>query len=168
MNASAAPAVTAATRRHHSPWLTAAWVGLLVLGGFYVFGATADLTADARTGIPADHAGTFASLAGASWPAAQHAAPGTTAYVTLLERGYAIHELVFAILFLIILSVPFRRRQRWAWWACWTLTIANVGYTLTFGTHDTTILYRSLVSLIGLPVLLLVHIPAFFTRTRMT
>jgi glutamate-1-semialdehyde 2,1-aminomutase len=28
-----------------------------------------------------------------------------------LERGYAIHELVFAILFLVILAIPFRARQ---------------------------------------------------------
>jgi hypothetical protein len=40
-------------------------------------------------------------------------------------------------------------------------TIANLGYALTFGSHDPTVLYRSLIALIGLPVLLL-HIPAFF------
>jgi hypothetical protein len=71
----------------------------------------------ARTGIPTDHYVTFTSLAGISWDAAQHTASGTTAYVTPLERGYALHGLVFAILFLTILAIPFRGRQRWA---CWT------------------------------------------------
>lgn len=145
-------------------WQTAAWIGLLLLGGFYIFGATNDLIADARVGIPTDHTGTFGSVAGTSWTTAQHATPGTTAYITLLERGYALHELVFAILFLTILAIPFRRRQRWAWFACWTPTIANLGYALTFGAQDPAIRYRSLIALIALPVLLLALVPAFFGR----
>jgi hypothetical protein len=155
---------TGTIRQHRPRWQTAAWVGLLLLGGFYVFGATNDLIADARTGIPTDHTGTFASVAGTGWDAARHGTPGTTAYITLLERGYALHELVFAILFLTILAIPFRHRQRWAWWACWTPTIANLGYALTFGAHDAAIGYRSLVALFALPLLLLAHIRAFFTR----
>lgn len=143
-------------------WLTAAWVGLLVLGAFYVFGATNDLLADARTGLPTDHTGTFTALTGTAWTAHQP----TARYITLLERGYALHELVFAILFLTILAIPFRRRQRWAWYACWTPTIANLGYALTFGAHDPGVGYRALIALIALPVLLLVHIPAFFGRSR--
>jgi hypothetical protein len=31
----------------------------------------------------------------------------------VLERGYALHELTFALLFIVILIFPFRRRQRW-------------------------------------------------------
>lgn len=155
---------TEAARPNRSRWLTAAWIGLLLFGGFYIFGATNDLLADARTGLPTDHTGTFTAVTGSSWAAAQHATPGITAYITLLERGYALHELVYAILFLTILAIPFRHRQRWAWFACWTPTIANLGYALTFGIHDTTIGYRSLVALIALPLLLLAHIPAFFTR----
>jgi hypothetical protein len=42
--------------------------------------------------------------------------------------------------------------------------IANLGYTLAFGAHDHAILARSLIADIALPVLLLAHIPAFFTR----
>ncbi len=44
--------------------------------------------------------------------------------------------------------------------------IANLGYTLTFGVHDPTILTRSLIADIALPVLLLTHIPAFFELTQ--
>jgi hypothetical protein len=141
---------------------TAAWVGLLLLAGLYLFGATNDLLADARTGLPTDHTGTFASVTSTTWT---RTAPNA-GYITLLERGYALHELVFAILFLAILAIPFRHRHRWAWYACWTPTIANLGYALTFGTHDPTVGYRALIALIALPVLLLVHIPAFFTRPR--
>jgi hypothetical protein len=139
---------------------TAAWVGLLLLAGLYLFGATNDLLADARTGLPTDHTGTFTAVTATTWSRTA----ATAGYITLLERGYALHELVFAILFLVILAIPFRQRHRWAWYACWTPTIANFGYALTFGTHDPTVGYRALIALIALPVLLLIHIPAFFIR----
>jgi hypothetical protein len=50
--------------------------------------------------------------------------------------------------------------------ACRTPTIANVGYALSFGAHDTAIGYRSLIALIALPAMLLVHIPAFLLAPR--
>ncbi|HKT02806.1 MAG TPA: hypothetical protein VJT31_25015 [Rugosimonospora sp.] len=140
--------------------LTAAWIGLLLLAGLYLFGAANDLLADARTGLPTDHTGTFTAVTGTTW---SRTAP-TAGYITLLERGYALHELVFALLFVVLLAVPFRRRNRWAWYACWTPTIANLGYALTFGAHDPAVGYRALVALIALPVLLLMHVPAFFAR----
>lgn len=145
---------------------TVAWVLLLLLGAFYLFAPLSDLRADAGAGLPADHRGTFTDVAAVSWESAKQSAPGVTVYVTLLEVAYAVHELVFGILFLIIVALPFRRRDRWAWWACWVVMLANLTYSLTFGRHDPTILYRSLVADILLPVLLLVHIPAFFGRTR--
>jgi hypothetical protein len=150
--------------RIRTRWQTVTWSGLLLLGGFYVFGATNDLVADARSGIPTDHTGTFDAVAGTGWATTRHTTPGTAAYITLLERGYAVHELVFAILFLITLAIPYRRGQRWAWFACWTPTVANLGYALTFGVHDPAIRYRSLVALIALPALLLAHLTAFFGR----
>jgi len=63
--------------------------------------------------LPPDHRGTFASLAGGSFGHATPAAPGVTSYILMLERGYALHELTFALLFIVILIFPFRRRQRW-------------------------------------------------------
>lgn len=143
-------------------WQLAGFVLVLALGVFPVLSAALDLAADSGTGLPSDHAGTFTSLAGASWPHAQAVTPGVARYVTLLERGYALHELTFALLFVAIIAVPFRRRQRWAWWAAWIPLIANLGYTFSFGVHDHSILVRSLIADIALPVLLLAHIPAFF------
>lgn len=99
-------------------------------------------------------------------PTLKVTAPGNASYITLLERGYALHELTFALLFLAVVAFPFRRRQRWAWWAAWLPMIANLGYPLTFGVHDPTILVRSLIATVGLPVLLLAFIPAFFPRPR--
>jgi hypothetical protein len=147
-----------------SRFLTVAWVLLLLLGAFYLFAPLSDLRADATTGLPADHRGTFMNVAGSTWDMVRQSAAGITTYVTLLEVAYAVHELVFGILFLLIVAIPFRRRQRWAWWACWVVMLANITYSLTFGRHDRTILYRSLVADILLPILLLLHIPAFFGR----
>lgn len=146
--------------------LTGAWVLILLLGALYLFAPVADLRADASVGLPADHAGTFAAVAGVPWGEARRADPGTARYITTLEVGYAVHELVFGLLFLAIVAIPFRRRERWAWWACWAVLLANVTYALTFGRHDATILYRSLIAIIALPLLLLAHTPAFFGRAR--
>ena len=145
-------------------YLTVAWALLLLLGAFFLFAALSDLAADARTGLPSDHMGTFRSIAGLTWNAAKRSSPGITQYVTLLEYAYAVHELVFGILFLVIVAIPLRQGMRWAWWSCWAIMVANLTYSLTFGRHDSTILTRSLIADIALPVLLLVQIPVFFGR----
>jgi hypothetical protein len=106
------------------------------MAAFMIFAAVSDLYADATYGIPVDHDATFTALAGARREQARAVDPATASYVTLLERGYAIHELTFAALFIVLLAIPFRRRQRWAWWTCWLLMIANLGYTATFGAHE--------------------------------
>ena len=147
-------------------YLSVVWVLLLLLGGFFLFAVASDLAADARTGLPTDHVGTFKSLAGASWATAKQTMHGATRYVTLLEVAYAFHELVFAILYLVIVAIPFRKGMRWAWWACWTVEIANIAYLLTFGRHDSTVFVRSLVAVIALPVLLLAAAPGFFGGAR--
>ena len=146
-------------------WRLAGWVLMLLLGVFPVLTSVLDLVADAGTGLPSDHAGTFTAITGASWPHAQATAPGLAQYVTLLERGYALHELTFALLFVVIVAVPFRRGQRWAWWAAWIVMIADLGYTFTFGIHDHAILVRSLAVDVMLALLLLAHIPAYFGRS---
>ena len=106
----------------------------------------------------------FTALAGTSFAHARATVPGTVRYITLLERGYAVHELTFALLLAVIIAVPFRQGRRWAWWAAWLTLVADLGYTLTFGVHDHSILVRALLIDIALPVLLLAHIPAFFGR----
>ena len=139
---------------------------LLLLGAFYVYGAAADLVSLASHGLPADHQGTFTRLAGGPFSQVRAASPGIASYITTAERGYALHELTFALLFIALIAIPFRRRQRWAWWAAWLPMIANLGYTLTFGVHDHAILARSLIADIALPALLIAHIPAFFGLNR--
>ena len=105
-------------------------------------------------------------LAGRSFGEVRQAAPGVARYVTTLEVGYALHELTFAVLFAVIVLIPLRRAQRWAWWACWAVMIGNLGYAATIGRHDAMILARSLVAVLAVPVLLTACSPAVFSRRR--
>ena len=139
---------------------------LLLVGAFFLFAAISDLAADARAGLPADHLGAYKALAGVPWATTRSASPAVAKYITTLEVAYAVHELVFGILFLAIVAIPLRQGARWAWWACWAVLLANITYTLTFGAHDSVIFARSLIGLIGIPVLLLVQAPVFFGNAR--
>jgi hypothetical protein len=145
-------------------WQTASWIGLLLLGAFNLYAAAADLAADAGTGLPSDHTRTFTAVTSRTWASFKTAQPGVAHYVTLVERGYALHELVFAVLFLSIVAIPLRAGQRWAWWACWAVLIAYLGYTFTFGVHDHAILARSLIGVIALPILLAIQLPTLARR----
>lgn len=158
--ADAAPTTDAVRTRG---WALLGLVLLVLVGLFYVFGALNDLRAELGGTLPADHVGTFTALTGTSFTHARASDPGVARYLAVLERGYALHELTFALQFLVLLLIPFRRRRVWAWWAAWIPMVANVGYIFTFGVHDRAILARSLVAAIALPLLLLAHLPAFFS-----
>jgi hypothetical protein len=129
-----------------------------------VFAVAADLASDRKTGIPSDHAGTFSQLAGQPFGSVMSSSPGVARCVTNLEIGYALHELTFAVLVLVLVLVPLRPGRAWAWLASWAVMIANVGYTATFGACDSTILGRSLAADIAVPVFLLMCAPAVFDR----
>lgn len=160
---------TSATRPTSHPGIAtksakAAWVGLLAVGAFPVLASIADLAADLRNRIPADHQSAFTALAGLRPAAASAAQPGLTSYIHLLEIGYAVHEIVFGVLFLTIVAIPLRRRQRWAWYASWAVLAADLTYTLTFGLHSTTILRQSLIADIATVALLTVIGPHILRR----
>jgi hypothetical protein len=143
---------------------TITWIGLTVVGLFFLFAPVADLLSDHAHGLPTDHNGAFAKLAGTPFSAAKAATPGTAHYITTLEYGYALHELTFGLLFLVIVLIPLRRGERWAWFACWIVLIAVVGYTFTIARHDSTLLTRSLIADIAVPVLLLLSARSMFSR----
>lgn len=147
-------------------YLLVAWLLLLLVGALFLFASLLDLLADARIGLPSDHQEPFNSIARITWQTAQQTAPGITQYTTLLEVVYAVHELVFGLLFLILVALPFRQRVRWAWWACWVPMLSNLTYTFAIAHYSTTTLTYSLIADIALPALLLLHIPAFFGKTR--
>ncbi len=139
---------------------------MLLLALFPVVASVADLASDFGTGLPTDHQATFSAIAGEPWSSTQASAPAVAAYITLLETGYAIHELVFGILFLIIVAIPLRQGHWWAWWVAWVVLLADVGYTLTFGQHDPTVFSRALIADVALPVLLLAQVPWMLNRSE--
>lgn len=94
------------------------WVGLALVAALLLFAVAADLIADRDSGLPSDHAGAFAALAGQPFEAVRSSTPGIAEYITTLEVGYALHELTFALLFLVIVLIPLRRGHAWAWWVC--------------------------------------------------
>src|SRR5262249_22957162 len=79
--------------------------------------------------------------------------------------AYAVHELVFGLLFLIIVAIPFRRRARLSWWLP---MLANLTYTFIMSHYSTTTLIYSLIADVALPVVLLLHLSAFFGKSRLT
>ena len=127
-------------------YLLVAWILLLLLGAFFLFASISDLIADARTGLPSDHMEAFHTITGVTWTNAKLSSPKITQYVTLLEVTYAVHELVFGLLFLIIVAIPFRQRSRWAWWAFWIPMLANLTYTFTIAHYSTATLVYSLIA----------------------
>jgi hypothetical protein len=139
---------------------------LTVIAAFLLFAVVNDLRADSSTGIPVDHAGVFTTVAGRSFDAVKQSSPGVARYISTMEVGYALHELTFVALFLAVVLIPLRRRQPWAWWTCWAVMIANLGYTFTIAHHDSTILSRSLIADIAVPILLVLSAPAVFARSR--
>lgn len=138
------------------------WIGLTLVGALLLLASLNDLRADRGTGLPVDHAGTLSTLAGSPFASVRHSAPGVARFLTTLEVGYALHELTFVVLFLAVVLLPLRRRQRWAWWASWAVMVATLGYTFTVAWYDPTVRDRSLVADIATPLLLLACAPAVF------
>ena len=164
-SASTVPAGTNAVRTRRPLTVTRlVWAALLALAAFPLFGAILDLVSDQHGGIPGDHTAAFHSLSGRTVSQAKAAAPGVLSYVHQLEVGYAVHELVFGLLLVAVIAIPLRQGQRWAWFACWTILIADVTYAVTFGAHDPAILRESLIGAIGMPALLLALAPSVFRR----
>jgi hypothetical protein len=89
----------------------------VTLGSFF------DLASDARGKLSSDHSATFTALGGNTFSHASSAAHRTP-YVIHLEIGYAVHELAFALLFLVVAAIPLRRGDRWAWWCSWLMALA--------------------------------------------
>lgn len=118
-----------------------AWFALLAVGAFLALGSVYDLITDARQQLPTDHASTFTAVTGTTWQEAASVVHPTTPYISIMETGYAVYELLFAAVFLALVVIPLRRGERWAWWCCWLIVAALVLFAALFGTHDAANLY---------------------------
>ena len=147
------------------PWpQRVAWAVLLVIGGIGLFAPIADLQGDRTAGIGADHAAVFRSIAGQPWSAAGAAEPGVARYVTALEHADAYHEAAFAVLFLLLIAIPLRRGERWAWWSAWVAVAMQAGYLATFGWHTPLLLIRGSGLLAVTAIALILLAPAVLRR----
>lgn len=143
------------------------WIGLVLLGIFPLLASATDLSQDLRGALPADHVTTFLRVTHESYATFSQTNSGAAQYLHLLETGYAVHELVFGLLFLAIVIWPLRRGYWSAWVACCAVLIADATYTLTFGVNDNTIFTRSLVADILTPICLLLVAASFmFYRSK--
>jgi hypothetical protein len=136
------------------------WLLLLIVALFSVLFPLLDIVGTARSGLPSDHTAAYRALAGHGFPGIQPTGP--TRYIRQLEFGYALHELTFALFFLILVAIPVRTGQRWSWLACWLTLIATIGYTVTFAHYSGKTLAYSLIPDIAIPVLLLAQAPRFW------
>jgi hypothetical protein len=112
---------------------TAAWVLLLCIGAFLALGSIYDLLTAARGQLPSDHVASFTAVTGSSWQDAS-----TAPYITRVEADYAIYELLFAAIFLVVAAIPLRRRERWAWWTCWLILVPELAFAIVFGANAPT------------------------------
>ncbi|HTJ69894.1 MAG TPA: hypothetical protein VL551_20320 [Actinospica sp.] len=68
------------------------------------------------------------------------------------------------MLFLLLVLIPFGRGERWAWFACWGVLIATIGWSLAIAAHEHTLLPCSLMADIGAPLILLISTRGFLSR----
>jgi|SRR5579872_3412983 len=148
------------TRSNRLTWV--AWLLLAIISAVLLVFPLLDVAGILKMGIPSDHTTAFRALSGEDFTAFQSTGPA--AYVRQLEYAYALHELTFGLFFLVIVLVPLHRGDRWAWWSCWIVLIAYVGYTITFAHYSSTTLVYSLVPDAAIPILLLVIAPHVLTK----
>jgi hypothetical protein len=136
-------------------------LAILVLGGgFLAIGAIFDLATDAAGNLPADHQSAFKAVTSLTWQQATAVAHPVTPYVTRAEAGYAAYELLFGVLFLIVVAIPLRRGERWAWWCCWVLDLALAAFAALFGVHNPADLATAIVAGLLVAVALIALLPA--------
>jgi hypothetical protein len=120
-----------------------AWVLMLAAdAGLLAWGAMAALAPDRLPGpggVPILTAG-YEGFTKGSWQGLADASPRTAEYVAILFRLYGAYIVAFGLLALAITAVPFRRGERWAWWAL------LAGNTLAYGAAMT---YDRIVAAIG-------------------
>ena len=113
-----------------------AFVVLLAAGAFFAIGGAFDLLTDARGNLPSDHSGTLQAVAHMSWHQARFVAHPITRYITRAETAYSAFQLLFGLMLLLVVAIPLRRGERWAWWSCWLLVPGFAAFGAVYGQHD--------------------------------
>jgi hypothetical protein len=141
-----------------------AWRGLAALTGLLILFGIGDIALgiEADPGIPVGLTGlTPAALAADS--AAGHR------LVDFGARAGGLHLVVMGALALVVVLIPFRRGERWAWWAMWSLPawaagvfLLNVAYGVAPGHPPPPPMVSGPIFAVVAAALLLVTAPRFF------
>ncbi len=107
-----------------------AWLAILIAdAGLLAWGAMAALAPERLPGpggmpiLPAGYEGYTTG----SWREFATSSPRAAGFMSVLFRVYGAYIVAFGLLAIAIAAVPFRRGDRWAWWAL------LIGNTLAFG-----------------------------------
>jgi hypothetical protein len=129
---------------------------LALAGAFFVIGGAFDLLTDARGNLPSDHSGTFQAVAHMSWQHARLVSHPLTRYVTGVEAAYSAFQLLFGLLLLVVVAIPLRRGERWAWWCGWLLIPGFAAFGAVYGQHDSGNLWAAIAAAVIAALALLV------------
>jgi hypothetical protein len=130
-------------------WLrprNAAFVVLLAAGAFFAIGGAFDVLADSRGNLPSDHTGTFQAVAHMSWQHARLVSHPITRYITRAEAAYSAFQVLFGVMLLVLVVIPLRRGERWAWSCCWLLIPGFAAFGVVYGQHDSGNLWAAVVA----------------------
>lgn len=109
-------------RRFRIAWILLIFVGVV----FALFGAS-----DVILGVDADPA-IAESILGAELGTLAPSNPETLHLIALFNRSLGAALLFLSMLALSITAVPYRRGERWAWYALWVWPVLNASIFLNF------------------------------------
>ncbi|MFO7549284.1 MAG: hypothetical protein R6X29_10515 [Acidimicrobiia bacterium] len=108
-------------------WTRHGWkllIGLVVVIGLFGIG-------DVIVGLDADPA-IPEGVAGLSPDQIREMSPPVATLVDLQVRAGGLHLLVMSVLWTVIVLVPYRRGERWAWYTMWTFPAWSLGVAASF------------------------------------
>jgi len=120
-------------------WRPVAWILIFITdAGLVAWGAMAAVLPDfllGPGGTPILTAG-YEGYSKAAWSELVRTSPMTAKYIVVLFRMYGVFNTVFGLMAIAITVIPFRRGERWAWWA---LLVGNTIALMSAMTYDRTV-----------------------------
>jgi len=92
-----------------------AWIVLLALG---ILGLTGGLVQAFAVSGQLD-AGIIRNLTGMTWEEIATRSPGIASYISYLQRTMGMGTLSGSVLLVAIAAIPYRKGERWSWYAIW-------------------------------------------------
>ncbi len=155
-------AVTAA--RTEKAYEKHAWIILFALG---ILGVTGGLAQVFAVSGQLD-AGIIRNLTGMTWEEIVTRSPGIASYISYLQRTMGIGTLSGSVLLVAIAAIPYRKGERWSWYAIWipaAVWIVGTAIDLEAGASFMLLVFDLVFAVIWLTGLLLPY-RKFFPRKQ--